>query len=64
LLFATAHASVPSASRGGAGVAEVQYLKMTDSSQEKLVRSLSREGEVLVSRPQNVSPKIIFVHHL
>ena len=31
---------------------------------ENLVRSLSREGEIMVSRPQKVSPKIIFARHL
>ena len=31
---------------------------------ENLVRSLSQGGEIMVSRPQKVSPKIIFARHL
>ena len=36
----------------------------TNTLTEILVARVSREGEILVSNPKNVSPKIIFVHDL
>ena len=36
----------------------------TNTLTEIFVAWVSREGEILVSNPKNVSPKIIFVHDL